>query len=217
MATVTRSLGPSRAFGAAGKPRAGGSGRPRRAQGSRGPVRDGESNLLSQALAEALALRLPADAVLRRFFRDHPEIGRRDRANLADTVFDVLRNRRLYAHFAQAGDGAIEDRLIRLSRAWRSRTASAVDPAVTAAVTSAALGSGAPETASGPAADWLSRIGAADLNSLPAAVALSLPIGCLKRSASDLGRRRRVRLAARCSNRLRCSCAPTRSRFGARH
>lgn len=175
MATVTRSLGPSRALGAAGKPRAGGSGRPRRAQGSRGPVRDGESNLLSQALAEALALRLPADAVLRRFFRDHPEIGRRDRANLADTVFDVLRNRRLYAHFAQAGDGAIEDRLIRLSRAWRSRTASAVDPAVTAAVTSAALGSGAPETASGPAADWLSRIGAADLNSLPAAVALSLP------------------------------------------
>ncbi len=138
-------------------------------------MRDGESDLLRQALAEALALRLPADAVLRRFFRDHPEIGRRDRANLADTVFDVLRNRRLYAHFAQAGDGAIEDRLIRLSRAWRSRTASAVDPAATAAVTSSARGSGAPETASGPAADWLSRIGAADLNSLPAAVALSLP------------------------------------------
>lgn len=165
---MTRPSASAKARGAPGQSRSGGSGRPRRAQGSNRAVRRDEPDLLSQALGEALALRLPADAVLRRFFRDHPEIGRRDRANLADTVFDVLRNRRLYAHFAQAGDGAIEDRLIRLSRAWRARTASAG--------ASAALGRSAPETARGLAsADWLNRIGAADLNSLPAAVALSLP------------------------------------------
>ena len=165
---MTRPTGSSKARGAAGKSRSGGAGRPRRAQGSNRAVRRDEPDLLSQALGEALALRLPADAVLRKFFREHPELGRRDRADLADTVFDVLRHRRLYAHFAQAGDGAIEERLIQLSRAWRARTASAG--------TSAALGRPAPETTRGLAtADWLNRIGAADLNSLPAAVALSLP------------------------------------------
>lgn len=165
---MTRPTRPAKARGAADKPRSGGAGRSRRAQGANRALRRGEPDLLGRALAEALSLRLPADAVLRKFFREHPELGRRDRADLADTVFDVLRHRRLYAHFAQAGDGAMEERLIQLSRAWRARAA--------AAGVSTPLGLRAPETTSALAtADWLNRIGAADLNSLPAAVALSLP------------------------------------------
>jgi len=36
----------------------------------------------------------PADAVLRRFFREHPRLGRRDRGFVAETVFAVLRHSR---------------------------------------------------------------------------------------------------------------------------
>ncbi len=169
---MTQPARSSKARGTADRSRSGRADRPRRAKGSNRAVRRGEPDLLGRALAEALSLRLPADAVLRTFFREHPELGRRDRADLADTVFDVLRHRRLYAHFAQAGDGAIEERLIQLSRAWRARTASAG----TSAGTSVAPGRRAPETTRDLATpDWLNRIGAADLNSLPAAVALSLP------------------------------------------
>jgi 16S rRNA (cytosine967-C5)-methyltransferase len=134
-------------------------------------VSERPSDLIRQALAEALTLRLPADAVLRRFFRDHPAMGRRDRAEVADTVFDVLRNRRLYAHFAQAGDGPLEDRLVRLSQARRAVVGHAQPPAQVQRSgpkrMSGSDGSTEPE--------WLERIDAANLESLPAAVALSLP------------------------------------------
>jgi 16S rRNA (cytosine967-C5)-methyltransferase len=54
---------------------------------------------LLEAAAEALqlALRLdrPADAVLSEFFRSHRELGSRDRALVAETVFSVLRHKRL--------------------------------------------------------------------------------------------------------------------------
>ena len=47
------------------------------------------------ALAVALPARSPADAVLKHFFRDHKALGSRDRALVADTVYAVLRRRRL--------------------------------------------------------------------------------------------------------------------------
>ncbi|HQW37449.1 MAG TPA: SAM-dependent methyltransferase, partial [Usitatibacteraceae bacterium] len=47
------------------------------------------------ALAVALPARSPADAVLKHFFRDHKALGSRDRALVADTVYSVLRRRRL--------------------------------------------------------------------------------------------------------------------------
>ncbi len=172
MVAVTPPAGSSKARGTALRSRSGRADRPFRSKGSKRAVRRGEPDPLGRALAEALSLRLPADAVLRAFFREHPELGRRDRADIADTVFDVLRHRRLYAHFAQAGEGAIEARLIQLSRVWRARTASAG----TSAGTPVAPSRRAPETPCAPAtADWLNRIGTADLDSLPAAVALSLP------------------------------------------
>ncbi len=67
------------------------------------------------ALGELLPAAEPADRVLGRFFKERPWLGRGDRATVAETVFDVLRNRRLYAHLAQGGDGPIERRLALLS------------------------------------------------------------------------------------------------------
>ena len=78
-----------------------------------------DGSLTAEALSEVLRLELPADVALRGFMRRHPVLGRRDRAEIAETVFDVLRNRRRYAHLAQAGQGLFERRLALISLAVR--------------------------------------------------------------------------------------------------
>ncbi|MCL4744783.1 MAG: RsmB/NOP family class I SAM-dependent RNA methyltransferase [Burkholderiaceae bacterium] len=90
----------------------------------------GERGLAAQALARVLRFDAPADLVLRRFFAAHPRMGRRDRLELAESVFDVLRNRRLYAHLAQSAEGTIEDRLLALSGRKQTIDASALPQAV---------------------------------------------------------------------------------------
>jgi len=50
------------------------------------------------ALTVVLPARTPADAELRRFFREHKSLGGRDRALVADTVYAALRRRRLLEH-----------------------------------------------------------------------------------------------------------------------
>ena len=45
---------------------------------------------------------MPADLRLREFFRTHPGLGKRDRQQIGDLVFDVLRNLRLYEALAPA-------------------------------------------------------------------------------------------------------------------
>ena len=47
------------------------------------------------ALTVVLPAREPADAQLRRFFREHKNLGQRDRGIVADTVYAALRRRRL--------------------------------------------------------------------------------------------------------------------------
>jgi len=74
------------------------------------------AGLAERALARVLEFDAPADTILRRFFAAHPQMGRRDRADVAERVFDVLRNRRLYAHLAQSGSGPLAARMIALSR-----------------------------------------------------------------------------------------------------
>jgi 16S rRNA (cytosine967-C5)-methyltransferase len=49
----------------------------------------------THAVGLACTLEHPADAVLREFFRDHHEIGSHDRAFVAETVYSVLRHKRL--------------------------------------------------------------------------------------------------------------------------
>jgi 16S rRNA (cytosine967-C5)-methyltransferase len=111
-----------------------------------------------QALAEVLQFDAPADGVLRAFFKAHERLGRRDRGTIAETVFDVLRNRRRYAHLAQSQRGPLARRLMRLSLALRF--GDEVIPSLKAE----------PE-----AEDALRRALATDPGGMPQAVRLSLP------------------------------------------
>ena len=106
--------------GGRGGPRQGGT---RSGGGRSGGSRSGSGRrepeglpLAELALVEALRFLQPADLVLRRFFAAHREMGRRDRAELAELVFDVLRNRRLYASLAQSAGGSLPARMLALSR-----------------------------------------------------------------------------------------------------
>lgn len=53
----------------------------------------------------------PADAVVSRFFRDHRGLGPRERATLAETVYNVLRKKLLFDQLAPSGSGPKERRL----------------------------------------------------------------------------------------------------------
>jgi 16S rRNA (cytosine967-C5)-methyltransferase len=58
----------------------------------------GQLEAIVNALTVILPARSPADAELRRFFREHKTLGPRDRALVADTVYAALRRRRLLEH-----------------------------------------------------------------------------------------------------------------------
>ncbi|WP_397475265.1 RsmB/NOP family class I SAM-dependent RNA methyltransferase [Pusillimonas sp.] len=64
-----------------------------------------------EVLGEILQWQYPADAVLSRWLRANPKLGARDRAELSNGVFDVLRHLRRYRQFAQSGSGAAARRL----------------------------------------------------------------------------------------------------------
>lgn len=66
---------------------------------------------LQRVLVEVLKFKHPADAVLAFWFKDNRSLGARDRAEIAETVFDILRNLRLYKHEAQRGEGSEYRRL----------------------------------------------------------------------------------------------------------
>lgn len=52
------------------------------------------------ALTEILPLTHPADATLSRYFRNNPELGQKERAFVAETIYAVLRRKRLLEHLA---------------------------------------------------------------------------------------------------------------------
>ena len=70
---------------------------------------------LLDACAELVGLALkfehPADAVVSRYFRDHRNLGPRERATLAETVYTVLRKKLLFDHFSPSGSGPKERRM----------------------------------------------------------------------------------------------------------
>ena len=66
---------------------------------------------VQEVLGEMLQWQYPADAVLSRWLRAHPKLGARDRVELADGVFDVLRHLRRYRQFAESGTGPASRRL----------------------------------------------------------------------------------------------------------
>src|SRR5690242_11831928 len=68
------------------------------------PLTHNQIDALAAAIAEAKAAARPADMVLHRFFREHPELGARDRAVVAEGLFAWLRRRRSLEALAQTDD-----------------------------------------------------------------------------------------------------------------
>ncbi|HEV8689742.1 MAG TPA: RsmB/NOP family class I SAM-dependent RNA methyltransferase [Ideonella sp.] len=68
-------------------------------------------DLTTELLKAVLKLDSPADGVVSAFFRQHRNLGARERHTLAETTYTVLRQRLLFQHFAQSGHGALERRL----------------------------------------------------------------------------------------------------------
>ncbi|WP_077002009.1 RsmB/NOP family class I SAM-dependent RNA methyltransferase [Variovorax sp. KK3] len=70
---------------------------------------------LLEACAELVGLALkfehPADQVVSRYFREHRSLGPRERATLAETVYNVLRKKLLFDHFSPSGSGPKERRM----------------------------------------------------------------------------------------------------------
>src|SRR3546814_16192849 len=62
-------------------------------------------------LGEILQWEYPADASLSHWFRAHPKLGMRDRGEVAEAVFDVLRHLRRYRQYAESGTGPAARRL----------------------------------------------------------------------------------------------------------
>ncbi|MEY2803459.1 MAG: hypothetical protein RL657_795 [Pseudomonadota bacterium] len=67
----------------------------------------------TELVKQALTFQHPADAVLSRFFRQNGKsaYGSRERAVLAETVYNVLRHKLRFEHFAPSGSGPRERRL----------------------------------------------------------------------------------------------------------
>ena len=70
---------------------------------------------LLEACAELVGMVLkfdhPADQVVSRYFREHRELGPRERATLAETVYTVLRKKLLFDHMSPSGSGPKERRM----------------------------------------------------------------------------------------------------------
>ena len=67
--------------------------------------------LASELMRDVLLLAHPADAVVSRFFRQHRELGPRERATLAETAYNVLRHKRRFEWLSKSGSGARERRM----------------------------------------------------------------------------------------------------------
>ncbi|MCZ7563699.1 MAG: RsmB/NOP family class I SAM-dependent RNA methyltransferase [Burkholderiales bacterium] len=111
---------------------------------------------LEAALAKVLELDRPADRLLSSYFRAHPGLGQGDRALVAETVYAVLRRRRLLEH---RGAGA-EPR--RLALAALAHLGGYSVRALEGVATAAEL-------------RWLETLKGAERVSLPLAVACDLP------------------------------------------
>ncbi len=112
---------------------------------------------IRQVLDEVLTWRFAADSVVSHWFRAHPKLGPRDRAEVAEVVYDVLRNLRRYRQLAESGVGNAVRRLAILGAIVmidNGRVREVLDPGEIA---------------------WLDRIAQIDEQSLAVEVRTSLP------------------------------------------
>ncbi|TEA75651.1 RsmB/NOP family class I SAM-dependent RNA methyltransferase [Allopusillimonas soli] len=130
------------------------------AQGGTGAPHNAAAVRIGQVhavLGEVLQWEHAADAVLSRWMRSHPKMGMRDRAEVAEAVFDVLRHLRRYRQFAESGTGPSSRRLAVLGLA--------------SVLSRPALESGLDDTERA----WLDHVRSIDPASLPRAVRDSIP------------------------------------------
>jgi len=134
-----------------------------------GALTRAQLDALVHALTVVLPLRSPADAILKHYFREHRGLGSRDRALIADTVYAVLRRRRLLEAVTPS--------------------ASPRELALAALVKLQGVGIGALEPVlRGAEHDWLAALKARDLDALPFGVRADLPdwvIARLRRRHTD--------------------------------
>lgn len=121
---------------------------------------------VQDVLGEILQWQYPADAVLSRWLRAHPKLGARDRGELSNGVFDVLRHLRRYRQFAQSGSGPASRRLAILG------LSTVFEPAKL------------DEALSVDEKAWLEHVRRIDINSLAPEIRWSLPDWLVERLAS---------------------------------
>ncbi|CAM5436450.1 RsmB/NOP family class I SAM-dependent RNA methyltransferase [Alcaligenes] [Alcaligenes phenolicus] len=112
---------------------------------------------VSSALGEVLQWKHPADLALTRWARTRPKMGSRDRAEIREAVFDVLRHLRQYRNWAESGVGPSTRRLAILG--------------LSTAIGLESLSLGLTEEER----QWLGHIRALNVDGLPVGVRLSLP------------------------------------------
>ena len=116
----------------------------------------GQLEAIVHALTVILPARAPADAQLRQFFRDNKNLGPKDRALVADTVYAALRRRRLLEHVTP--------------------NATPREMALAALVKLQGVGIGQIESAlQRGEKDWLAALKSLDLDSLPFEIRADLP------------------------------------------
>ena len=120
------------------------------------PILASQLEAAAETLRRVLQFEHPADAVLSRYFREHRQLGQHDRAFIAESVFGVLRRKRLLDHLT--GDAGPR----RLLLAWLTRIAGISGRELHAALTDDEV-------------TWLSGIRAASPGDLPLAVQAEFP------------------------------------------
>ena len=65
-------------------------------------------------LLDVLKFDAAADKQVSKYLREHKELGARDRHIVAETIYTVLRQKRVFSNLAQSGQGALERRLVLL-------------------------------------------------------------------------------------------------------
>ena len=111
--------------------------------------------LTTELIHQVTQFTAPADKVVSEFFRQHRDLGSRERHTLAETTYAVLRKRLLFQHLAQSGKGEMERRLALLG--WQGN-----DAFLRAALNEAEQ-------------QWLSKIAQIDVASLPEKLRHNLP------------------------------------------
>jgi 16S rRNA (cytosine967-C5)-methyltransferase len=111
--------------------------------------------LSTDLLHQVMQFQAPADRIVSDFFRQHRELGSRERHTLAETTYGVLRQRLLFQHLAQSGKGELERRLVLLG--WQGNAGF-----LRAALTE-------------PEQQWLEKVAAVDRGALPEKLRHNLP------------------------------------------